>query len=523
MSVRDPPRSALSLSVSSLAPWLLAAVAILLGLGMGTCTQDDAFISFRYAENLLDGLGLVFNAGERVEGYSNLSWTLLMAGAMGLGLDPVLASVLAGLCSLGALILISARLHRGSGAGLVALGLLALDSSLAAEAVEGLETVFYASILGAAGLFLVREVEARRAHVASSVFFGFAALTRPEAPLAFGAMHLGLLLHARFSGSPGATISQLRRSIQGCVPFVFLLVGLLAWRCSYYGEWLPNTYFAKTGGGFASVPRGLVYLLEHGRGHWLLWATALFGIVRRGHSAPAWAFLTFIVLHLCYVVWLGGDFKPTGRFLVPILPFLVFFSASCLDTVWSSGGRRARAMLLLLLGVGLLPYISIHQRSRAQALERHANLEARRTVGTWLSQTFSKDSWLAIHSAGVIPFYAGLPTIDMWGLSDAHIARVKNSAQGRGLAGHEKSDPAYVFAREPAIYLPEDRVFTLKPWSLEPDHGFPLDFTDKYLLVNAQIEGRWLNFWMRRDLAQEGAQNERLLFQDSPTALEQGR
>ena len=42
---------------------------------------DDAFISNRYAENLANGLGLVYNAGERVEGYTNLSWTLMLAAA----------------------------------------------------------------------------------------------------------------------------------------------------------------------------------------------------------------------------------------------------------------------------------------------------------------------------------------------------------------------------------------------------------------------------------------------------------
>ena len=41
--------------------------------------QDDAFISFRYARNLATGHGLVWNPGERVEGYTNFLWTLLMA------------------------------------------------------------------------------------------------------------------------------------------------------------------------------------------------------------------------------------------------------------------------------------------------------------------------------------------------------------------------------------------------------------------------------------------------------------
>src|SRR5439155_3954388 len=32
---------------------------------------DDAYITFRYASNLAHGLGPVWNAGERVEGYTN--------------------------------------------------------------------------------------------------------------------------------------------------------------------------------------------------------------------------------------------------------------------------------------------------------------------------------------------------------------------------------------------------------------------------------------------------------------------
>jgi arabinofuranosyltransferase len=40
---------------------------------------DDAFISFRYARNLVEGHGLVYNPGERVEGYSNFLWTLWCA------------------------------------------------------------------------------------------------------------------------------------------------------------------------------------------------------------------------------------------------------------------------------------------------------------------------------------------------------------------------------------------------------------------------------------------------------------
>ncbi len=50
--------------------------------------NDDAFISFRYADNLARHGQLVFNLGERVEGYTNFLWTIMMAGVIWLGQDP---------------------------------------------------------------------------------------------------------------------------------------------------------------------------------------------------------------------------------------------------------------------------------------------------------------------------------------------------------------------------------------------------------------------------------------------------
>src|SRR5688572_29028604 len=75
---------------------LLAALATTACLGLGLrdavaqfWSCDDAFISFRYAENLVDGLGLVFNAGERVGGYPTFAWTLLFAAGLTPGFVPV--------------------------------------------------------------------------------------------------------------------------------------------------------------------------------------------------------------------------------------------------------------------------------------------------------------------------------------------------------------------------------------------------------------------------------------------------
>src|SRR5262245_43384188 len=65
---------------------------------------DDVFINLRYAQHLVDGAGLVFNPGERVEGYTNVTEVLLAALCLRLGLDPIAGlkavAVLAGLVCL---------------------------------------------------------------------------------------------------------------------------------------------------------------------------------------------------------------------------------------------------------------------------------------------------------------------------------------------------------------------------------------------------------------------------------------
>ena len=150
----------------------VAGAAVGLGLSYGACTQDDAFISFRYALNLVDGHGLVYNPGERVEGFTNLLWTVLLALPLSVGIDPVAASSALGLGALALAVVLTGGLAaavRTSAPGLAALAgavMLAMDPQAALEAVEGLETDLHMAIVAATALVLVREL--RPAQVAGA-------------------------------------------------------------------------------------------------------------------------------------------------------------------------------------------------------------------------------------------------------------------------------------------------------------------------------------------------------------------
>ena len=110
--------------------------------------NDDAYISFVFARNLAEHGQLVFNLGDRVEGYTNFLWTLILALVMKLGIPPEAgALVLSALCA-GGTMLASARLVarlRGGRSAWDALpaALLAASAGFACWTSGGLETQLF--------------------------------------------------------------------------------------------------------------------------------------------------------------------------------------------------------------------------------------------------------------------------------------------------------------------------------------------------------------------------------------------
>ena len=182
------------------------------------CT-DDAFITFRYAENFARGKGLVFNPGERVEGYSNFLFAVLLALLAKLGMTGfphgmlVLSKAIGSASGLGtALVVYSAsgllrRRDHPIVVRLLAFVLIATAMQFVNWAVGGLETTFCALLVALAQYFNLRSLKWKSTErnsqsslfLISSVFYLLASLTRPEIPVLFAASVLttGILFIAR--------------------------------------------------------------------------------------------------------------------------------------------------------------------------------------------------------------------------------------------------------------------------------------------------------------------------------------
>ena len=120
--VAAPGPSPRPLLIALGATLLAGAILVLHAWHFMPFVEDDALISLRYAKRLLEGHGLTWTDGPRVEGYSNLLWILLAAGLGALKIDLVLTVRMLGFACMGAALaaVVQFGASGGGAAGVVA-------------------------------------------------------------------------------------------------------------------------------------------------------------------------------------------------------------------------------------------------------------------------------------------------------------------------------------------------------------------------------------------------------------------
>lgn len=446
------------------APMVLAIIAM---WRVKRFTVDDSYISFRYARNFARGLGLVYNEGERVEGYTNFLWTVLLGVGIKVGLDPVvLSKILGGACALGAIFLlyrISGRLRPYTTAPSVATWLLATSAPNMGYAVFGLETSLFV-VLILAGLFLFLREEpvfdttpgdrAAASFPWSGVVFGLAGLTRPEAPMYIGLVMLFLGL-GRGSGFQGHGFFSRRNLLRGAL-FAAIVGAHLLFRHSYYGAWVPNTFGAKTGNLSGQLTAGSQYVWR-----WVRHTGPLSVFIVGGLGYALWkrqrallALAALVVTIAGYVVLVGGDWMQNFRFLVPFEPLAFLLVDVSLRAGWDRLARHARASLLLPAAAGLAiafgawraRELTLMHRFILATEDRFWRMAAGGTAKLFLEQP--KDT-IALGDIGYVGYATDYPILDLLGLVDAKIAKMPGGYTQK--VGREWLD--YFFTRRPRYAL----------------------------------------------------------------------
>jgi arabinofuranosyltransferase len=474
--------------------WLVA-LAALMALGYALYAShrmfgrlyDDTHITLRYAQNLADGYGLRFNPGQQpVEGYTNFLLTVFLAGCAKIGLPLLTMTKIVSISA--ALGVVIATYWLASLVMPGASGLLRATPSLvmagcgwfAFYAAIGLETHLFALLVTVAACLVLRGKWPW-----AGVVFAAAYLTRPEGAglwavtLAWLAWQIWLapVVARRFTRmmpDESDVRAGPRDLLAFALPFVVIAGAHEIWRLSYYGEPVPNTFYDKVGTAAQQVRRGIDYVANslpqlHPATLALL-AILLVSIPSVAIKGRAARYIALLAASFVgYIILIGGDFIGP-RFLFHVFPFIIVLTVAAVRSLLGFPWRRFRrgaatadgpvnwverasplaglsvALIALWLFVPLLPPDTfLKQREASTHMRVVTGLTA---LGEYLKANAPPDATLAIDAAGVVPFISRLPTLDMLGLSDFHIAHTVK-ATGDGLPGHEKTDPAYILAQHP--------------------------------------------------------------------------
>jgi arabinofuranosyltransferase len=411
---------------------------------------DDSFISFRYAENWARGLGMVYNAGERVEGYTSFLWVMLLGLGRWIGCDTVvLARVLGGIFTGGTLLVLAYSYRLISSISRTEAGMAALFAGTCAIFTPWLSSGMEVSLVTFLILAMVLVYRAdlvdwsdQKRTVIAGLLGALTIMARPEGVLIVAL--LGLHVIYRFIRC------RERASLWFLLAAFVVYAPYFVWRFSYYGYLLPNTFYAKVGFTVAQLARGGTYGLQGVLACAPLIALALVSLAGRS-SADAllrYLLLAGFAMQLAFVVIVGGDVMPAFRFLAPVIPLLAL--AAAIGAV-SVTRRWSVVLMFVLIPMGYnLAEMSFAPKIAGHIQSDHVAFHGK-AVGLWLHDHVAPGTVLATNTAGSIAYYSELPIIDMLGLNDVHIAHRALPSIGEGTAGHEKGDGAYVLSRLPSL------------------------------------------------------------------------
>jgi len=400
--------------------------------------SDDQMISMRYADNLASGNGLVWNPGERVEGFTNPLWTGYMAVWHLVGIPRTKTSLAIMLTSALILILnalavysIASRLSPESQTvARVAMVVAGTYWPLVKWSLEGFEVGLAALLTTIVTLETFVYMEQRRTRHLAAMTICLIALgwTRLEMLAVAGVPVAYLLL---------TDVARTRVLKVVVAPVAASVVALFTVRYWYYGEWLPNTYYLKlTGVALADrLNLGLAKSWSTLKTHFsIVFAPIVLTLVllrRRlsGEHRP-WILMAIFGVAMLYTIYIGGDTweRPyhANRFLATTTPFLIVVALHFTNGLVRRVRSQGLEAPLVVAMVGLLLVVGLGGRSFYRWWRtdvKHSTLFEMVALGEELRERAPLDTKVAVVWAGALPYFSRLYTIDLLGKSDKVIAR----------------------------------------------------------------------------------------------------
>lgn len=484
-------------------------------------TYDDAYIYYRYMDNLAAGHGFVFNVGERLEGYSSFLWLLIVGGAkIVTGFDTIVLAKVFGISMFGLALIVMqfamvSEARRATGryevGTLLAIALVVfviLTPPATLWSLGGLENGLWSLVLMA---YVVSVARWRTAWSALTICL--LSITRVEA-IAFAALPVAMSVVECFltRREEGGFWRALRvHFLQERRNFYLVFYGSLlifaaavtAFRLHYFNDYLPATaHFKRPAGVLTSVSKGFVYLKG------FVTNNPAFAIAFGVSVAMCWVWIrnrlflaaTLVVAaQLLFVMWVGGDWMGYSRFLSAFVPMMAITIGGALLWCVSQGRRMTAiaAIACIAIVAGNLAFTVGILKDNASALRTSKPLAKTKEVALFLRDHSAPEAVVAVGDAGIIPYYSERRIIDLHGLLDRHMLKSVGDFTN---AGHGSIDADYVFSRNPSWFVMIGNSSYEKTGSLTagyPLYGILRDHPDfsKYYRFYTEFELTYFYFY----------------------------
>ncbi|MBU1627906.1 hypothetical protein KKB18_11100 [bacterium] len=387
----------------------LALVVISRGI-LSIVACDDAFITFRYSENIASGKGFVYNEGERILGTSTPLFALLLAGLRLLGLDVVLSSHILSILFHFAISLLILLILKDQGyyfAGMIASFCFALDKLVLTA--YGMETNLYIALLLASFYYLTK-----RNILLSWVFASLMTFCRAD-----GFIWILVLFVI--------TLIRYRKAIfRAAIPAILILLPWFIFSYLYFGNLLPHTVSVK----LLNVPffynsfiSAVPYYLKNFYVHF-------FPLTVLGIFFSIWKREQIAILFAYSIAYLGifalMRAQHSHWYFIPLVPVIYIFFAfnidaffkmnlKCGEPAWLPQMKKAILLLPALIVVFYGFRLAMNLRSLGIP-DKSSKAFYYKETGLWLRDNTPTTAKVMMGEIGIMGYYSNRRIIDMGGL-----------------------------------------------------------------------------------------------------------
>jgi arabinofuranosyltransferase len=492
----------------------IIAVLLLLGLSALVAATvrfnlspfEDAAMLMRYAQNLADGHGLVWNPGEKpVDGATDFLFTIMVAGLTALGTPVEIAARVISMASwltTTMIVYITARsLHRAP----IVISFMAASAIVVSTASLYISAGFGSPFFGlwvSTTICLAFYLRNRPDRRVIAGLFGLSwlmlGLTRPEGVLLGTFIALALVVDSGWASA--------RRMLS--IPLLVMVVlggAYFIWHWIYFSYPLPNPFYKKGGaslhidGLLAALRAGAMFATPFG----LVW---LFAVADKTHRKIAWFTAIPTVLFTMSWVLLSSETNFAARFQYPVAVLVAQSWPALVNAHGVRGlidaarfncsfpGNTTKVLSLTVLVIMLAsPAIFYYQRNSLES----APDDHRSVVGALMAPFASRGYVVATTEAGLIPLKSGWKALDTWGLNNQQIAHRGHlsyadldAARPTVIFYHAPFSPGFTPIPDPVLGQDwTDMVVLLQQWASDNRY-------ERVRTVGKLGGGTW-NIWVR--------------------------